>query len=93
MSTGSPLWELEPAHGVVTVPRALIGVSGDNLSLMIDRSQLSSDAPFTAFRWDVDAETVVSPGIEPYDCAPNTGDAVYPPGSSASPAPMPRCIL
>jgi hypothetical protein len=93
LNVGQPFWALEPTHGYVTVPRALIGVSGNKLSLMIDRSQLAPNAPLTAFSWSVDAYTNAAPGIEPYDCAPTGGDAVYPPSATASPPPIGRCIL
>lgn len=93
VSIGQPLWALQPTNGYVTVPRALIGVSGNNLSLMIDRSQLAPNAPLTAFRWSIDADTNAAPGIQPYDCATTSGDALYPPSATASPPPTARCIL
>jgi hypothetical protein len=93
LNIGQPFWALEPTNGYVTVPRGVIGISGNNLSVIIDRSQLPPYAPLTAFRWSVDAYTVAAPGIEPYDCAPTSGDAVYPPSATASPSSMGRCIL
>lgn len=79
-------YDLEPIGGYVSVPRGLIGVRGDQLSLMIQQSQLVSQ-PLPAFDWEVDTVTSASPGVEPYDCAPNYGNALYPPGYRVAPPP------
>jgi hypothetical protein len=92
VSTGAPLDQLVPTGGYVSVARALIGIDGDSLSLLIDHSQLASGPSFSAFRWSVDTFGGAGPGIQPYDCAPNLAPALYPPGTEAGPAESGGCI-